>query len=182
MLICDKCEGAYHLSCCKVDEETMKNSRGWDNWRCVTCLKGKQTMKPSLKEKIPDSGNEESSRPSYVNTSFPPEKQEQLATLLWEYMNSLNQGHHEMLGQSPEITAHEPEVYPSIESIEQPSKKMKKLMTLEEAKNKPYSFRKDKVIEILRMAVYHGLQLPKSKRPNEADKFDDPNFGLYHRA
>ena len=48
-------------------------------------------------------------------------------------------------------------------------------------KMKPYSFRKDNMTDILCMTIYNGLQLPKSKRPLETNKFDHPNFCLYHR-
>jgi hypothetical protein len=53
--------------------------------------------------------------------------------------------------------------------------------TLKQKKTKPYSFRKDKVAQIVRGAVKNGLALPASKRPEDADKSDEPNFCPYHR-
>jgi hypothetical protein len=54
--------------------------------------------------------------------------------------------------------------------------------TLKQKKTKPYSFRKDKVAQIFRGALKNGLTLPVSKRPEDADKSDEPNFCPYHRV
>lgn len=54
-------------------------------------------------------------------------------------------------------------------------------ITLSEMKNKPYSFRRDKVEKIFRDAMNNGLRLPESKRPGDMEKSDDPNFCPYHR-
>jgi hypothetical protein len=53
--------------------------------------------------------------------------------------------------------------------------------TLKQKKAKPYSFRKDKVAQIFRGVLKNGLALPASKRPEDADKSDEPNFCPYHR-
>ena len=53
--------------------------------------------------------------------------------------------------------------------------------TLTELKNKPYSFKRDKVKKLFKTALKEGLQLPDSKRPTEANKTDDPNYCPYHR-
>ena len=53
--------------------------------------------------------------------------------------------------------------------------------SLKQKKSKPYSFRKDKVAQIFRGALKNGLTLPASKRPEDADKSDEPNFCPYHR-
>jgi hypothetical protein len=54
--------------------------------------------------------------------------------------------------------------------------------TLKQKKTKSYSFRRDKVDQIFRGAVKNGLALPASKRPEDADKSDEPNFCPYHRV
>jgi hypothetical protein len=54
--------------------------------------------------------------------------------------------------------------------------------TLKQKKTKPYSFRRDKVAQIFRGAVKNGLALPASKRPEDTDKSDEPNFCPYHRV
>jgi Reverse transcriptase (RNA-dependent DNA polymerase) len=53
--------------------------------------------------------------------------------------------------------------------------------TLKQKKAKPYSFRKDKFAQIFRGALKNGLALPASKRPEDANKSDEPNFCPYHR-
>jgi hypothetical protein len=54
--------------------------------------------------------------------------------------------------------------------------------TLKQKKNKPYSFRRDRVAQIFRGALKNGLALPTSKRPEDANKSDEPNFCPYHRV
>jgi hypothetical protein len=54
--------------------------------------------------------------------------------------------------------------------------------TLKQKKTKPYSFRRDKVAQIFRGALKNGLALPASKRPEDANKSDEPNFCPYHRV
>jgi Retrotransposon gag protein len=54
--------------------------------------------------------------------------------------------------------------------------------TLKQKKTKPYSCRKDKFAQIFRGAVKNGPTLPASKRPEDADKSDEPNFCPYHRV
>jgi hypothetical protein len=54
--------------------------------------------------------------------------------------------------------------------------------TLKQKKTKSYSFRRDKVAQIFRGAVKNSLALPVSKRPEDADKSDEPNFCPYHRV
>jgi hypothetical protein len=41
---------------------------------------------------------------------------------------------------------------------------------------------KIKVAQIFRGALKNGLALPASKRPEDADKSDEPNFCPYHRV
>ena len=53
--------------------------------------------------------------------------------------------------------------------------------TIEDRRNKPYSFRRDKVAKIFRDALRDKLPLPACKRPEDADKADQPNFCPYHR-
>ena len=53
--------------------------------------------------------------------------------------------------------------------------------TLEERKNKPYSFRRDKVSRLFDDALKHGLPLPEITRPEEANKIDHPKYCKYHR-
>jgi hypothetical protein len=53
--------------------------------------------------------------------------------------------------------------------------------SIEDRRNKPYSFRKDKVIKIFQDAMQNGLKLADSKRPEEANRSDEPNFCPYHR-
>ncbi|KAH7691876.1 Retrotransposon gag domain-containing protein [Dioscorea alata] len=60
---------------------------------------------------------------------------------------------------------------PRVVSTMQPIKRM----------SKKYSFRRDKVMKIFKDALKVGLQLAESKRPEEADKKDHPNFCPYHR-
>ena len=57
-----------------------------------------------------------------------------------------------------------------------------RIVTLTEKKNYMYSFRRDKVANIFRDAMKDNLPLPKCKRPQDADKFDRPNFCPYHRV
>jgi Retrotransposon gag protein len=54
--------------------------------------------------------------------------------------------------------------------------------TLKQKKTKPYSFRKDKVAQTFRGALKNGLALPASKRPEDTNKSDEPNFCPYHRV
>lgn len=54
--------------------------------------------------------------------------------------------------------------------------------SFEEKKRKPYSFRRDKVMRIFRGAIKNGLKLPESKRPDQADCSDKPNYCPYHRV
>jgi hypothetical protein len=54
--------------------------------------------------------------------------------------------------------------------------------TLKQKKNKPYSFRRDKVAQIFRGALKNGLALPVSKRPEDTNKSEEPNFCPYHRV
>jgi hypothetical protein len=54
--------------------------------------------------------------------------------------------------------------------------------TLTQKKTKPYSFRREKVAQIFRGALKNGLDLPASKRPEDANKSDEPNFCPYHRV
>ena len=61
------------------------------------------------------------------------------------------------------------------------SKLTKPSSSLQERMSKKYSFRRDKVMKIFKDALKVGLQLPESKRPEEADKKDHPNFCPYHR-
>jgi Retrotransposon gag protein len=53
---------------------------------------------------------------------------------------------------------------------------------LKQKKNKQYSFRWDKVSQTFRGALKNGLALPASKRPEDADKSDEPNLCPYHRV
>ena len=53
--------------------------------------------------------------------------------------------------------------------------------SLQERMSKKYSFRRDKVMKIFKDALKVGLQLPKSKRLEKADKKDHRNFCPYHR-
>jgi hypothetical protein len=53
--------------------------------------------------------------------------------------------------------------------------------TLKQKKANPYSFRRDKIAQIFRGALKNGLALPASKRPEDANKSDEPNFCPYHR-
>jgi hypothetical protein len=53
--------------------------------------------------------------------------------------------------------------------------------SLKQKKNKLYSFRRDKVAQIFRVAVKNGLSPPESKRLENIDKLDEPNFCPYHR-
>ena len=54
--------------------------------------------------------------------------------------------------------------------------------SLDDMKRNLYSFRRDKVVKIFKQCLKQGLELPESKRPNEAMKVDDPNYCLYHRV
>jgi hypothetical protein len=54
--------------------------------------------------------------------------------------------------------------------------------TLKQKKNNLYSFRRDKVVQIFRGALMNGLALSASKRPEDTDKSDEPNFCPYHRV
>jgi hypothetical protein len=54
--------------------------------------------------------------------------------------------------------------------------------TLKQKKIKLYSFRRDKISQIFRGAVKNSLALSASKRPEDADKSDEPNFCPYHRV
>jgi hypothetical protein len=54
--------------------------------------------------------------------------------------------------------------------------------TLKQKKTKPCSFRRDKVAQIFRGALKNGLALSASKRPEDANKSDEPNFCPYHRV
>jgi hypothetical protein len=54
--------------------------------------------------------------------------------------------------------------------------------TLKQKKTKPYSFRRDKVAQIFRGTLKNGLALPASKRPEDANKSNEPNFCPYHRV
>jgi hypothetical protein len=47
-----------------------------------------------------------------------------------------------------------------------------KFLSFEEKRNKPYSFRKDKVMKIFQDAMKNGLKLPESKRPEEIGRSD----------
>ena len=38
------------------------------------------------------------------------------------------------------------------------------------------------MVKIFKECLKQGLELPESKRPNEAMKVDDPNYCLYHRV
>ncbi|KAH7688681.1 Retrotransposon gag domain-containing protein [Dioscorea alata] len=67
---------------------------------------------------------------------------------------------------------------PSLGSGSEPPKP---ISSLQERMSKKYSFRRDKVIKIFKDALKVGLQLPESKRPEEADKKDHPNFCPYRR-
>jgi hypothetical protein len=53
--------------------------------------------------------------------------------------------------------------------------------TLRQNKSKPYSFRRDKVLTIFKGALKNGLELPVSKRPEDVEKSDNPNYCPYHR-
>jgi hypothetical protein len=53
--------------------------------------------------------------------------------------------------------------------------------TLRQKKSKPYSFRKDKVFTIFKGVLKNELELPVSKRPEDAEKSDNPNYCPYHR-
>jgi hypothetical protein len=54
--------------------------------------------------------------------------------------------------------------------------------TLKQKETKPYSFKRDKVAQIFIGALKNGLALPASKRPEDANKLDEPNFCPYHRV
>lgn len=53
--------------------------------------------------------------------------------------------------------------------------------SVEEKRNKVYSFRRDKIMKIFNDAMKSDLQLPEPKRPGEVGKIDDPNYCPYHR-
>lgn len=47
MLICDSCEAAYHLSCCKTATKILGEDENWFDWYCPTCSLSKQVMRSS---------------------------------------------------------------------------------------------------------------------------------------
>jgi len=53
--------------------------------------------------------------------------------------------------------------------------------TLRQKKNKSYSFRNDKMLTIFKEALKNGLELPMSKRLEDAEKSDNPNYCPYHK-
>jgi hypothetical protein len=59
----------------------------------------------------------------------------------------------------------------------------KKIISLEERRNKQYPFRNDKIGKLFTQALASGtLQLPTPKKPEEVDKVDNPNYCPYHRC
>ncbi|PKU76139.1 hypothetical protein MA16_Dca024346 [Dendrobium catenatum] len=53
--------------------------------------------------------------------------------------------------------------------------------TLQEKINKLYSFKRDCIGKIFRHALKIGLQLPESRRPEQAGMINDLNYCPYHR-
>jgi hypothetical protein len=53
--------------------------------------------------------------------------------------------------------------------------------SFKQRRSKLYSFKKDKVLQIFKGAVKNDMSLPASKRSEDVDKSDEPNFYLYHR-
>jgi hypothetical protein len=53
--------------------------------------------------------------------------------------------------------------------------------TLRQKKSKSYPFRRNKVLTIFMGALKNGLESPVSKRPEDAEKLDNPNYCPYHR-
>lgn len=47
MLICDCCEAAYHLSCCRTVTKILGEDEDWFDWYCLTCSLSKQAMQSS---------------------------------------------------------------------------------------------------------------------------------------
>lgn len=54
--------------------------------------------------------------------------------------------------------------------------------TFEELKNKKYSFKQEKTFNIFKQALEDGLKLPRCKRPEEANRVNDPKYCPYHRV
>ncbi|XP_078160179.1 uncharacterized protein LOC144555652 [Carex rostrata] len=54
-------------------------------------------------------------------------------------------------------------------------------MTLDELKNKKYSFKREKTFKIFKQALEDGLELPICKRPEEASMVNHPKYCPYHR-
>ncbi|PKU63303.1 hypothetical protein MA16_Dca026525 [Dendrobium catenatum] len=48
--------------------------------------------------------------------------------------------------------------------------------------NREYSFKRESVTKLLKQALKAGLELPECKRPEDADKKDDPSYCPYHRV
>jgi hypothetical protein len=47
MLICDCCEAAYHLSCCKTFSKNLGEDEDWFDWYCLACSLSKQATRSS---------------------------------------------------------------------------------------------------------------------------------------
>lgn len=87
----------------------------------------RQTNSKVPKKEITEPSAEEELKSNNDNTSFPRKKQEQLATLLIEYMKSLKQNHHDGTDQNSENTIQKTEEEalkiednPKVEHIELP--------------------------------------------------------------
>lgn len=54
--------------------------------------------------------------------------------------------------------------------------------TLDEQRNKKYSFKREKTFKIFKQALEDGIDLPQCKRPEDAGLVNHPKYYPYHRV
>jgi hypothetical protein len=64
-------------------------------------------------------GAEENPRPTYISASLLPERQEQLKTLLREYVDCFAWNYHEMPGLDPKVSIHKLKIDPEVKPLKQ---------------------------------------------------------------